>query len=53
MKEFIIRILISTVIFGMAVIPVFLGTAYPLLFLVMVGFLSTVIGNVIADCIFK
>ena len=53
MKEFILRILISSTIFGGAVVPVFLGVVYPLLFLVMVGFVATVLGNIIVDYIWK
>ena len=34
-------------------LPVFMGVAYPILFLVILGLISTAVGNLIADRIFK
>lgn len=53
MKEFTIRVLISSAIFGVSTIPFIRGVYYPPLFMVMLGFISAVIGNLITDKMFK
>lgn len=53
MKEYFIRILVASAIFAVSVIPFLRGVYYPPMLMVMIGFGSAILGNIITDKFYK